>query len=314
MCFAHTWRDGRAKGYGTDVSRKSLERLRALGVDSVSLTPFGYMPSVSSTEVRMANRHPGSESDDAVSGAARQARTLGMRVMLKPHIWIRNGDWIGQQVFADDAAFAQWFESYRQFITHYAALAEREKMDWLVIGTELVRASGRERARWQSLIAELRRLYHGKLIYAANWDENGVVFWDLLDAVGLQAYEPVVTRNRASDEEMRAGWKRIAAKMEALGRKTGKPVIITELGYRAARDAAVAPHTWPESDSAAVFDGEHQAHCYRVALEALMGASWCAGVYVWKWFSDSADEQGPTDFSPAGKPAEKVLREMFGKR
>jgi hypothetical protein len=314
MCFAHTWRDGRAKGYGTDVSRRSLERLRTLGVDAVSLTPFGYMPSLSSTEVRLANRHRGGETDEAVAAAARQARALGMRVMLKPHVWIRGGDWIGKQVFASDDDFARWFDGYRAFITHYAALAEREKMEWLAIGTELGRAANRDRPRWQALIGELRRSYHGKLIYAANWDEDRVVFWDLLDAVGVQAYEPVVSSRGASDAELRAGWKRIGAKLEALARATGKLVIVTELGYRAAADAASSPHTWPENDRAAIFDGEHQARCYRAALETLLGAPWCGGVYVWKWFSDSSDEQGPSDFSPAGKPAEKVLGELYRRR
>jgi hypothetical protein len=99
-----------------------------------------------------------------------------------------------------------------------------------------------------------------------------------------------------------------------LSRQHGKPVIITELGYRATPSAASAPHAWPESDRSAAFDGEHQARCYRAALETLLGARWCGGVYVWKWFSDSSDEQGPTDFSPAGKPAEKVLGELYRRR
>jgi hypothetical protein len=192
------------RGYGSDASQKSLARLRALGVDAVSLTPFGYLTSLSSPDVHFGNQHRGGETDEAVSGAARQARALGMRVMLKPHLWVHRGDWIGQQVFADDAAFARWFDSYRAFITHYASLAEREKMEWLVVGSELVRASGRDRPRWQALIAELRRIYHGKLTYAANWDERQVVFWDLLDAIGVQAYEPIGAAGAGLDE-LRAG-------------------------------------------------------------------------------------------------------------
>jgi hypothetical protein len=313
VCFAHTWRNGVTRGYGSDASRQSLARLRALGVDAVSLTPFGYLSSLSSPDVQRGNRHRGGETDEAVAGAARQARALGMRVMLKPHLWVHRGDWIGKQVFADDAAFARWFDSYSAFIKHYASLAAREKMEWLVIGTELVRASGRDRPRWQALIAELRRIYPGKLTYAANWDESQVVFWDLLDAIGVQAYEPIGAAGAGLDE-LRAGWKRVAAKLEALSRKHGKPVIVTELGYRAAASAASAPHAWPESDRSAAFDGEQQARCYRAALEALLGASWCGGVYVWKWFSDSSDEQGPTDFSPAGKPAEKVLGDFYRRR
>jgi hypothetical protein len=35
---------------------------------------------------------------------------------------------------------------------------------------------------------------------------------------------------------------------------------------------------------------------------------------VWKWFTDSRDESGPTDFPPTGKPAEAVLREFYRRR
>ena len=54
-----------------------------------------------------------------------------------------------------------------------------------------------------------------------------------------------------------------------------------------------------------------QAACYRAAFESIWGKPWLAGVHVWKWFTDSRDEHGPTDFSPAGKEAEDVLKEWF---
>jgi hypothetical protein len=314
MCYAHAWHDGIAKGYGTPVSRASLERLRKLGVDSISLTPFGFAQSLDDDTVHLATNWKGGETDVALAAETRQAHALGLRVMLKPHIWIRHGEWIGEQRFASSTAFARWFASYRAFILHYADLAEAEHIEWLAIGTELKRAAARDLARWTMLIAEIRAAYHGQLTYAANWDEDAVVFWDLVDAVGVQEYEPPTSKHGASLDELRAGWQRIGAKLEALAKKTGKPLIVTELGYRAVRDAAIAPSTWPESERAAVFDGEHQALCYRAALEALDGKAWLRGVYLWKWFTDSADEHGPTDFSPAGKPAERVLGEFWRRR
>ncbi len=171
------------------------------------------------------------------------------------------------------------------------------------------------RPRWERLIARLRAVFHGALIYAANWNEaDKVVFWDLVDAVGVQEYQPVTTTRGAGLGELRAGWKQIAAHLEALARRTGRPVVVTELGYRASQDSALNPSTWPEHSPEARFDGEHQALCYRAALEVLMGKPWCKGLYIWKWFTDSRDERGPTDFSPAGKPAEKVLGEFYRSR
>jgi hypothetical protein len=315
VCFAHAWRDGAARGYGTEASRASLTRLRALGVDALSLTPFGYQPSTASDQVRLVSGRRGGESDGALAAVTQQAHALGMRVMLKPHIWVRDGAWIGDQSLPDEAAWARWFDSYRTFIVHYARLAEAEHMEWLSIGTELARAAVRDRPRWQQLIAELRAIYHGQLTYGANWDEaERVVFWDLLDAVGVQEYEPPTTKKGATLDDLRAGWRHIAHRLESLAARTARPILITELGYRATPDAALAPATWPESIPRALYDGAAQATCYRAALEVLTAAPWCRGIYIWKWFTDSTDESGPTDFSPAGKPAERVLEELYHRR
>ncbi|HEY7954683.1 MAG TPA: hypothetical protein VII38_05285 [Polyangia bacterium] len=259
----------------------------------------------------LANHYRGGETDEAVLAAATSAHRLGMRVMLKPHIWVRGGQWIGEQQFASEADWQRWFQSYRVFILHYAALAESAHIEWLAIGTELQHASARDREGWHKLIGELRAAYHGRLTYAANWNEEGVVFWDLLDAVGVQEYEPVATRPDASLDELRAGWRKIAERLARLAKKTGKPILITELGYRATSNAALQPSTWPEHDPTARFDADAQARCYRAALETLLASPWCRGIYIWKWFTDSRDEEGPTDFSPAGKPAEKVLGELY---
>jgi hypothetical protein len=294
------------------VSQASLERLRKLGVDAISLTPFGFQWSASSDTIRI-NEHWG-ESDAALAAAAKQAHALGMRVMLKPHIWIRGGTWIGDQQLPDEAAWTRWFASYQAFILHYAELAEREKMESLAVGTELKRASQHDRMRWEMLIKAVRAAYRGRLTYAANWDEaEHVVFWDLVDEVGVQEYQPPTDKRGATLADLRAGWRPILARLDALAARTRKPIVLTEIGYRAMSDAALQPASWPESTPDAKFDGAAQADCYRAAFESLRGRPWLRGIYVWKWFSDSQDESGPTDFSPAGKPAEKVLHEYYSR-
>ena len=315
VCLAHTWRDGLQSGYGTATSARTLARLKALGVDAVSLTPFGYMPSPSSDHVILATARGGAETDAALAAQTRQAHALGMRVVLKPHVWIRGGAWIGAMTLPDDAAWARWLDSYRQLIVHYARLAEAEHMEALVLGVELARASVRDRPRWAAIIGEVRAVFHGRLLYAANWDEaDHVVFWDLVDAIGVDEYQPLAKKPHATLAELRAAWRPVVAHLGALAARWHKPIVITEIGYRARADAATDPSLWPEADAAAPYDGAAQATCYRAALEALTAARFVRGIYVWKWFTDSGDEQGPTDFSPAGKPAEQVLGEFYRRR
>ena len=45
VCYAHTYEDRGQHGYGTPTSEASLDELKKLGVDWVSLTPFGFMKS-----------------------------------------------------------------------------------------------------------------------------------------------------------------------------------------------------------------------------------------------------------------------------
>ena len=310
VCYAHAWRGAFGDaGYGSEASLATLRRLRTLGVNWISLTPFGYMGSTSSTAIR---RFPGGETDERITVETQRAHTLGIRVALKPHLWLRGGAWQGALTFEDEAAFDAWLAEYRAFVLSYADLAEREKIDLLVVGTELKSATARGEAKWRALISDVRARYRGPLTYAANWDEaEHVPFWDALDFVGVQAYEPIASHAAPPAEELAAGWTRVADRLAALSSRTHKKILLTVLGYRADADAAMAPATWPEASAKPTFDPACQAACYRAAFDALWGRPWLAGIYVWKWFSDSRDEQGPTDFSPAGKPAEQVMGAFY---
>jgi hypothetical protein len=48
---------------------------------------------------------------------------------------------------------------------------------------------------WRRRIADVRRVYSGKLTYAVNWhrEVEEVSFWDALDPIGVQGYFPLAT-------------------------------------------------------------------------------------------------------------------------
>jgi hypothetical protein len=311
VCYASTWRNQGAHGYGSDTSLQTLNRLHRLGVEWISVTPFGFMMSPTATEIRIGGAHS-PEGDERLRQELVHAHKLGMKVTLKPHIWIRGGEWSGAIKWENDEAWRRWFASYRSFVLHYATLAERDHYDLFVLGTELKSATACDQQCWRALIEDVRQVFHGPVTYAANWDEaEHVPFWDALDYIGVDEYAPIAKKNGAREPELCTAWGTLAKDLEALSRRTGKRIILTELGYRATRDAAMAPATWPENDAKPVFDPGHQASCFRVAFQTLWGKPWLAGVYVWKWFTDSRDEQGPTDFSVADKPAESVMGEFY---
>jgi hypothetical protein len=70
---------------------------------------------------------------------------------------------------------------------------------------------------------------------------------------------------------------------------------------------------WPEFDPDGRPDYEAQRACYEGTFRALWGRPWLSGLYWWKWYtSPEGEEEGTTlDFSPQGKPAERVLARYY---
>ncbi len=297
------------------IGARELAPLKEVGVDWISQTPFGWCRSTRSPEVILAtgSRVYWGESDEGLAETARLGRAIGIKTLLKPHLWVGHRDWVGDLKMASEADWEVWFDSYEKFILHYAELAEHEKMDALAVGTELCGTSSRA-ADWRKLIAKIRAVYHGPLTYCANWEEAArVPFWDALDFIGIQAYYPLSSSARPTPAELRASWDRISAELEPLSRKTARPVAFTEIGYRSVAGGVKEPWKW-ETDGASDF--RLQSEAYRAFFETIWGRPWFAGTFVWKWNPRLAatgrpDASAERDFTPQGKPALNVIRQYY---
>ena len=315
------------------VTAADLEPLRAAHVTWIGQTPFGWQSGLSSTVIRTATGERGwwGESDAGLATTARLARAAGIRTLLKPHLWLTGaapGQWIGDIAMASEADWTRWFESYRSFLLHYAALAEREGIEALAVGTELKVAATTREADWRRLIADVRNVYRGQLTYAANWFEEyqDIRFWDALDFVGIQGYFPVAERSGAGIAELEQGWRRHLPALESFANRVGKPIVFTEIGYKSTSDTAIEPWVWPQRSARGTAaarryhdlgraDARAQADAYEAFFRALWERPWFGGAYFWKWYpktrsSDPAD----VDFTPQGKPAERVLARWYGGR
>src|SRR5688572_11796316 len=105
ICYAHAWLKP-AAGYGTPTDTDTLARLKALGVDWVSITPFGFQRDRYSTKLGTSANYKDGESDERVAATAEAAHKLGMKVLLKPHLWVGDNSWCGAITPRDWAA---WF-------------------------------------------------------------------------------------------------------------------------------------------------------------------------------------------------------------
>jgi len=288
-------------------SRLELARLQSIGYDAISLIPFGGQRGYGGTDIRRYDSSPFGETDLSMALGAARAHRLGMRVLLKPHLWtegVGGGD--PTHIEPADGRWDLWFASYERFLIHHALLARAIGAEWLAIGTELTRSESRP--EWLPLIAKVRALYHGRITYAANFDAfERTPFWGKLDAIGVDAYFPLSRNESASDDELRAGAVSVVARLDALSRKTGRPVILTELGYASRKAPWVEPWNERRSEEASAAD---QARAFAAMLGALARSRSVGGFFIWKYESDPTwrDEGG---YLPKAKPAEDVIRRFL---
>jgi len=311
FCFAHSMRD--SLGYGSAASMESLKRLQALGATAVSLTPFAFQRLPDERELRWFHSGAGGlgETDDRVIGAARQAKQLGLEVMMKPHVWLRRPHWPGSIEHTTDEGWKQWFSSYSDFILHYASMAKREGMQRLCIGNELDRTA--HRGEWLDVIAKIREQYDGKITYGANFDRVfDHSFWKYVDEIGVSAYFPLVNSPRPSVDELMAAWLPIRQQLRALSEKYERPIVFTEIGYRSAERGAW--RQW-EITRESASSPETQVHAYEAFFQTFWNEPWFSGSYVWKWESypaHAAVDDG--DYHVDAKPALAVIEKYYRKQ
>jgi len=308
VCFAHSL--GGDAGYGTPSSAASLAELRSLGVDWVSITPFGFLADPRATEIRRLH----GESDERLRAVTAQAHAAGMRVLLKPHLWLRPPHWVGEVTQDDEAGWRAFFAAYEELVVDYARLGREAGVDALLVGNELQGTTHRE-AEWRRLIAAARREFAGPMGYGANYSEvERVPFWDALDFIGVSAYFPLVEEAAPSRQRMVEAWGPIIARLEALSRRWDRRVVFTEIGYPAAEWAAWRPWELP---AGAVPNPRLQADAYAAFLDAAWPQPWLGGAYWWKWFSGAGEhgEAGVRDpFDFRASPAAEVLRRVWAPR
>jgi Glycoside Hydrolase Family 113 len=286
-------------GYGAPRALAELDRIAGDGANAVAFVITAYQGRADDGGVQS---RPGvTPSPAAVVAAAAHARALGLAVALKPHVDLDDGSWRGRIDPPDPAA---WFTAYRAFLLPWADVAESTGAAVFEVGTELAGTVDHQ-ALWRDLIAAVRDRFSGELIYAASWDEAGrVPFWDALDAVGVDFYYPVARRTDAGRLEILAGWQPWLERLRLLSRQTGRPVLLTEIGYRSVDGAGLHPADYATQ---APLDLGEQADLYWGALEATGGEERIAGLYWWNWLSDGDGGPGDRDYTPEGKPAEDLL-------
>jgi len=314
-------KDGRIRGVcfvaGPRLDESAFDPLLRDNVEWISQTPFGWMRRADASRITLATAGDvyWGETDEGIAVTTRMARKFRIRTLLNPHLWVAGGKdtvWTGEIRMKNEGDWRAWFDSYGAFILHYARLAESNGIEALAVGTELQGTTLGHEEEWRRVIQEVRKVYHGRITYAANWDHEfeALPFWDALDFAGVQAYFPLSNKSEATVAELISGWEPHLKTLERVAGRFHRPIVFTEVGYKSSDRASVEPWTWRTDDRP---NPGEQARCYEATFRAVWRKPWFRGLFVWKWFPlfDRRRSEGDNNFTPQGKPAEEILGRWY---
>src|SRR3989338_1075114 len=279
----------------------SLLRVKNIGANTVAFIPFLQQSAPDRINVHLTDN----VTDNQLRAGIRDAKALGFQIILKPQILVHNS-WAGEIKMADDLNWRQWFNNYTKAIEHYADIAQEEKVDIMVIGTELNQTG--HLPFWQELIAHIRSRFRGKLTYAAH-NVAGIKqfrYWRLLDSIALTLYPSL--GDKPERNAMTLHIKKTVDDLKATSIQYKKPLWIAEVGIPSRYGAQLKPWEWQGVDiQANPPDEDLQALVLDIWLDALKG-KWSYGVMLWNWSSDPyAGGSQDSGFTIQNKRAEQVI-------
>ncbi len=293
---------GIAGTWSTPRADESMRLMSEHGVNWVALAYATQQATATSTLVPVKTEQ--TVSDDEIRHAIRHAKTLGLRVCLKPVVNVADGTWRAYIGFFDwdvpgEPTWGEWFATYRLFILHAARLAQEEGCDMLCIGCEMVRADSQE-AHWRALIADVREVYHGPITYNCDkYQEDHVTWWDAVDVISSSGYYPL------------GAWPEQLDRIETVVRAQQKPFFFMEAGCPSRSESPARPNDWalPGEPS-----GAAQHAYYEDMLAQCRSRPWVGGLMLWDWPADLySPESAETndDYCPYAKPAGELLRREY---
>ena len=293
-----------------------MPKVKAVGANWVAVIPYGYMRK---GEAQVGfGQHDWQwwgETPDGAEATIQLAQENGLNVLLKPQVYIHNS-WTGDVYFSDEEKWKVWEETNEKYILVFAEIAQKYNVPAFCIGTEWKRTVDKREDYWRSLIAKVRKIYKGKLVYASNWDEwDSVPFWDALDYIGINAYFPLMNEEVPKVKELKKAWAGIEKKLAAFSKKHQRKIIFTEFGYMSVENCAHQTWVLEKNRKKLVYSEKAQANAMEALYATFMPKDYWVGSFLWKWYpNEFAGRRMVKDYTPQGKLSEEVLQKWFLKK
>lgn len=288
---------------------RMIDFVLALDANSLSISfPF-HTDGPTASKVSADGGTPTAEH---LSEAIRAAKTAGLRVTLRPTLdestltAVSAKEWRGTIRPSNPG---NWFKTYDDFLAPYLKLAQQEKVDSFVIGTEFT--SMQPDPHWADTVNHAKALYSGELTYAANWDtyvQNPINI--PVSRIGVDAYPPLKTlTDDATIQQLVDGWNQWLD-----GKSTDKlpNTLFYEVDAPAENGAYTHPGVWGNGGGARNL--KTQANWFTAACQVARQRN-LSGLYWWRYdmHQDPAAADPQTDRSDSwlGRPAAQTIRSCF---
>ena len=292
------------------ITEYDLESIKNLHANWITVMPFAFVSKGSAKVKFNTNFQWVGEKRKGIIEMIKQAKKNKIKVMLKPHVWMPHM-WVGDLAFDSEKDWKIFEDSYTDYIMEFASIADSMKVEIFSIGVEVKKSVILRPKFWSKLIDKLRTVYHGKLTYAANWDNyKNISFWDKLDYIGIDAYFPVAQEKTPTYEACFAGWLNNYNAIKNLSLTKHKKIIFTEFGYRNIDYTGREP--WNEASNT-TYNSIAQENAYKALFARFWTEPWFMGGFLWKWFPNHKSSGGLKNnrFTPQNKPVEKIIRIAF---
>jgi hypothetical protein len=294
-----------------DQYKKSIDEIANVGADTVMFVVDARQENGSASFIWLDMRF--TPTVEQLSDLIKYAKSKNLRVVLMPIVLLQNpigNEWRGT---IKPQNWPDWWNAYRDMITHFAYIAEGNHADMLVVGSELVSTESNVK-EWTKTIQAVRKIFKGRLTYSSNWDHyTAVPFWDQLDMIGMNSYWKLGKDKHATVDEIKQSWRNIQADLLPFVKQQGKPLMFLEIGWFSQENVAYEPWDYTKPVDEVPIDLEIQKRLYQGFFESWFGKPELGGFSVWEW---SPGNGGPDNagYTPENKPAEQVLREWLAKK
>jgi len=300
--FTFGWMSRRG-AFSTEEAKQSLRSMKnRTSSEYVIIALAALQDTAQSTNIDFIGSHI--VGDKELTDMIEYAQTLGLKVILKPTVNVKDGTWRAHINFFDldvpcEPKWKDWFKSYRDYQLHYAEIASETNCEMLIIGCEMVQTERREQ-EWRGLIQEIRRTYSGLITYNTDkYQEGNVKWWDAVDVISSGGYYPIHT------------WEEELQRIETVVKPYGKPFFFAEAGCPSRNGSSHVPNNWSLEGAVSV---EEQEAYYKTMFEKTKEKSWIKGFGLWDWSAQLYDERKASldsGYGVYGKPAEKVIQHFY---